>query len=186
MKKNHLPAYRSISIINGRTWKFTEMKVGTNILPTLIFCATCVKYSRRFKDQDHLFFIVGKDASIEFNKPYLQQIIKRGHELGNHSFNHESWLQKYSHDEIQKEINDSHQILFWYCWWTIGWLPYLVLAGAPTCWKFWKRIYLWCLYFAHLDWSPGWKYYFMTSGLSKEERKDRSELLASFRWILFK
>jgi len=46
------------------------------------------------------FFIVGKDADDEKNKPYLQMITQRGHEVGNHSYHHESWLQKYSKEEL--------------------------------------------------------------------------------------
>lgn len=128
------------------------------------------------------FFIVGKDASIEFNKPYLQQIIKRGHELGNHSFNHESWLQKYSHDEIVKEINDSHQILS-----DIAGEPLVGFRGPGFSWSpdllevLSEKGYIY-----DASTLPTWigplarKYYFMTSGLSKEERKDRSELFGKF------
>ena len=128
------------------------------------------------------FFIVGKDASIEFNKPYLQQIIKRGHELGNHSFNHESWLQKYSHYEIVKEINDSHQILS-----DIAGEPLVGFRGPGFSWSpdllevLSEKGYIY-----DASTLPTWigplarKYYFMTSGLSKEERKDRSELFGKF------
>ncbi|HPE56027.1 MAG TPA: polysaccharide deacetylase family protein [Bacteroidales bacterium] len=128
------------------------------------------------------FFIVGKDASIEFNKPYLHQIIKRGHELGNHSFNHESWLQKYSHDEIVKEINDSHQIL--------SDIAGELLVGFRGPGFSWSPDLLEVLsekgYIYDASTLPTWigplarKYYFMTSGLSKEERKDRSELFGKF------
>jgi peptidoglycan/xylan/chitin deacetylase (PgdA/CDA1 family) len=54
------------------------------------------------------FFIVGRDAALEKNKHYLKQITARGHEVGNHSFNHDSWLQKYSLEELQKEICNTH------------------------------------------------------------------------------
>src|SRR5215510_6472954 len=50
------------------------------------------------------FFIVGKDAESESNRRYLKMITDRGHETGNHSYHHESWLQTYSYDEIEKEI----------------------------------------------------------------------------------
>ena len=50
------------------------------------------------------FFIVGKDAAIEKNHQVLKSIVDRGHEVGNHSFHHESWLQSYSKEKIEEEI----------------------------------------------------------------------------------
>src|SRR6185369_12230496 len=48
------------------------------------------------------FFIVGKDTESEDNRKYLKMITERGHEVGNHSYHHESWLQTYSYDKIEK------------------------------------------------------------------------------------
>ncbi len=50
------------------------------------------------------FFIVGQDAALEKNKESLSMIVKNGHELGNHSFNHESWLHLYPKEKIRDEI----------------------------------------------------------------------------------
>ncbi len=50
------------------------------------------------------FFIVGKDTEREENCKYLKMISDRGHEVGNHSYHHESWLQTYSYEQIEKEI----------------------------------------------------------------------------------
>ena len=50
------------------------------------------------------FFIVGKDTESEENRKYLKMITDRGHEVGNHSYHHESWLQTYSYDKIENEI----------------------------------------------------------------------------------
>lgn len=50
------------------------------------------------------FFIVGQDAALDQNKAVLPLIAERGHEVGNHSFHHESWLHQYSKDRIKKEI----------------------------------------------------------------------------------
>ncbi|KAB8320225.1 polysaccharide deacetylase family protein [Tolypothrix campylonemoides VB511288] len=49
-------------------------------------------------------FIVGQDAACEKNQQALQAIAAAGHEIGNHSFNHDSWLHLYSEQEIEKEI----------------------------------------------------------------------------------
>ena len=37
-------------------------------------------------------FVVGQDAALEKNREALQMIAAAGHEIGNHSFNHEPWL----------------------------------------------------------------------------------------------
>ena len=50
------------------------------------------------------FFIVGQDAAIDENKKYIKQIVENGHEVGNHSFNHESWLHLYPKEKIRNEI----------------------------------------------------------------------------------
>ncbi len=50
------------------------------------------------------FFIVGQDAALDKNKEAMQQLGASGHEIGNHSFNHEPWLHLYSKQEIEDEL----------------------------------------------------------------------------------
>jgi len=50
------------------------------------------------------FFIVGKDASIKSNHDYLKMLTDKGHEVGNHSFNHDPAIQSSGREEIKKEI----------------------------------------------------------------------------------
>lgn len=49
-------------------------------------------------------FIVGQDAALAKNHQALKAIADAGHEIGNHSFNHEPWLQFYSAAEIEREL----------------------------------------------------------------------------------
>src|SRR5256885_15586991 len=49
------------------------------------------------------FFIVGQDAALEKNHQALSSIPEAGHEIGNHSFNHEPWLHLYSRQELIEE-----------------------------------------------------------------------------------
>lgn len=56
------------------------------------------------RDLSITFFIVGQDAALEKNHEVLSQIPKAGHEVGNHSFNHEPWLHLYSRDELDEEF----------------------------------------------------------------------------------
>ena len=55
------------------------------------------------------FFIVGQDAALDKNKDALKFLTDRGHEVGNHSFNHEPWLQLYSKDRIKWEILETEE-----------------------------------------------------------------------------
>jgi peptidoglycan/xylan/chitin deacetylase (PgdA/CDA1 family) len=49
-------------------------------------------------------FVVGQDAALDKNRAALAQIAAAGHEIGNHSFHHEPWLQHYSDEQIEAEI----------------------------------------------------------------------------------
>jgi peptidoglycan/xylan/chitin deacetylase (PgdA/CDA1 family) len=57
------------------------------------------------------FFVVGYDATLESNRPHLRAIAERGHEIGNHSFWHECWLQRYSPEQLDEEIGRAHEAL---------------------------------------------------------------------------
>lgn len=50
------------------------------------------------------FFIVGQDAALDKNHLALRSIAQAGHEIGNHSFNHEPWLHLYSRAQIEAEL----------------------------------------------------------------------------------
>jgi peptidoglycan/xylan/chitin deacetylase (PgdA/CDA1 family) len=50
-------------------------------------------------------FIVGQDAAQSQNRDALAQIAAAGHEIGNHSFNHDPWLHRYSESEIEQELS---------------------------------------------------------------------------------
>lgn len=49
-------------------------------------------------------FVVGQDAARDENRDALASIAQAGHEIGNHSFNHEPWLHLYSREEIETEF----------------------------------------------------------------------------------
>ena len=58
------------------------------------------------------FFIVGRDASLEKNREALRLITDRGHEVGNHSFDHEPWKEAASGNHIKKDILDTENHIF--------------------------------------------------------------------------
>jgi peptidoglycan-N-acetylglucosamine deacetylase len=50
------------------------------------------------------FFVVGQDAARPENRDALRMLSDAGHEIGNHSYNHEPWLHLYSEAEIEDEL----------------------------------------------------------------------------------
>jgi peptidoglycan/xylan/chitin deacetylase (PgdA/CDA1 family) len=44
------------------------------------------------------FMVVGQDAAFSRNAAVLKSIASSGHEIGNHSFNHDPWLHLYSEE----------------------------------------------------------------------------------------
>lgn len=57
------------------------------------------------------FFIVGQDAVLEKNHKALQMLPAAGHEIANHSFNHEPWLHLYSKEEIDAEFAKAEEAI---------------------------------------------------------------------------
>ena len=128
------------------------------------------------------FFIVGKDTESEENKKYLRMITERGHEVGNHSYHHESWLQTYSYEKIENEIINAEKAIEEAC----GQKP-IGFRGPGFSWS--KDL-------LQVLESRGYKYdastlptflgplarayYFAKSDLSKEEKRARKELFGKF------
>ncbi|HEX5632994.1 MAG TPA: polysaccharide deacetylase family protein, partial [Gemmatimonadales bacterium] len=50
------------------------------------------------------FFLVGVDATREENVPALRSLVAAGHEVGNHSHEHEPWLHLYSREQVEREL----------------------------------------------------------------------------------
>jgi peptidoglycan/xylan/chitin deacetylase (PgdA/CDA1 family) len=50
------------------------------------------------------FFVVGSDAEHDENKAALRSLTQSGHDIGNHSFEHEPWLTQYDHARLCAEI----------------------------------------------------------------------------------
>ena len=55
------------------------------------------------------FFVVGQDAALEKNRAALKAITAAGHEIGNHSFQHESWLHLYSRERLTEELQRAEE-----------------------------------------------------------------------------
>ncbi len=55
------------------------------------------------------FFVVGQDAALDKNADALRELVRRGHEVGNHSFHHEPWLHRYSREQLRRELGEAER-----------------------------------------------------------------------------
>jgi hypothetical protein len=141
-------------------------------------------------------FIVGQDAALERNGASLKSIATAGHEIGNHSFHHEPWLQHYTTEQIETEIGSATDAIVAATGIRpVGFRgPGFTLSG-PTLEALAKREYRYdCSTFPTYIGPLARAYYFMTAKLTPEEREQRKALfgsmsegrrpLSQYRWNL--
>lgn len=128
------------------------------------------------------FFIVGSDAANPRNAGLLRAIVDRGHEIGNHSFEHQAWLQRLSPEQLEAEVVQTQDVLS------------QVTGQRPVGFR--GPGYSWCPELLELLDRHGYlydastlpsylgpvarQYYFWTSQLGPAERAERSALFGSF------
>ena len=129
------------------------------------------------------FFIVGQDAALEKNHEYLKMIVDHGHEVGNHSFHHESWLHTYSREKVEEEIVKAEEILF-----KVTGQRTRGFRGPGFSWSpdllrvLQERDYLFDASTLPTYIGPLARlYYFRTAKLSKQEKEERRELFGTFK-----
>ena len=129
------------------------------------------------------FFVVGADAAEPKTVPWLRMITERGHEVGNHSFNHECWMQRCSRDEISSEIGRAEEAIvaatgerpLGYRGPAFSWSPVLLEVLA-------ERGYLYDASTLPTYLGPLARAYFLaTARLSAEQRRLHRDLFGSFR-----
>ncbi len=124
------------------------------------------------------FFIIGQDAEFEQNHKYLKMITGAGHEIGNHSFRHETFLHLYTKEELEAEIEKAHTAI--------------KTATGRDCRGFRGPGFTWSENLFEVLEEKGYTYdsstfptiigplarmyYFKTSKLTKEQKKERKEL----------
>lgn len=102
----------SLSLDLDNQWSYMKIHgdAGWESFPS--YLDKVVPRALRFLQERDLtitFFIVGQDAALEKNHRAMRAIADAGHEIGNHSFHHESWLHLYSETEIEDEIAIAEQ-----------------------------------------------------------------------------
>jgi len=126
-------------------------------------------------------FIVGQDAVLPKNAVPLRAIATAGHEIGNHSFHHEPWLQRYGADEIDAEIVRATEAIEA----ATGVRPRGFRGpgfslSRPTLETLANHDYRYdCSTFPTYIGPLARAYYFMTAKLTPQERAQRKELFGS-------
>ena len=128
-------------------------------------------------------FVVGQDAALEKNHAALRSIADAGHEIGNHSFRHEPWLQRYSGEQIEREIRSATEAIagatgirprgFRGPGFSLSQATLETLADQGYVFD--------CSTFPTYIGPLARAYYFMTAKLTPQERAERKELFGSMR-----
>jgi protoporphyrinogen oxidase len=63
------------------------------------------------RDQAITWFVVGQDAAIVKNRSLLSSIATAGHEIGNHSYQHEPWLHLYPPECLDEELSRAERAI---------------------------------------------------------------------------
>jgi hypothetical protein len=129
------------------------------------------------------FFVVGCDADRDENAEPLRALSRAGHEVGNHSYEHEPWLHRYSEARLGEELARSEEAItrLWgrrpegFRGPGYSWSPTLLGLLA-------QRGYLFDASTLPTFLGPVARaYYFATARLTREEREERGALFGSWR-----
>jgi peptidoglycan-N-acetylglucosamine deacetylase len=104
----------SLSLDLDNKWSYmkTHGDAGWENFPS--YLDTVVPRSLDFLRERNLeitYFIVGQDAALDKNLDALSQISNAGHEIANHSFNHEPWLHLYSKEQLTEEFEKTENAI---------------------------------------------------------------------------
>ena len=129
------------------------------------------------------FFVVGQDAALDKNRDALKLLTEKGHEVGNHSFHHEPWLNLYSRDQIRREIIEAEEQILR----VTGQKP-IGFRGPGFVWStdlleiLAENEYLYDTSILPTYLAPLARvYYFWTSNLAREERRQRKKIFGSLK-----
>ena len=175
----------SVSLDLDNKWSYmkTHGDAGWDQYPT--YLDTVVpRFLKVMHDQQlkMTVFIVGQDASREENFEALASISAAGHEIGNHSFNHEPWLHLYTEQQLVTELAKTEEHLER----VTGQCPIGFRGPGFSFTEELLRILVRrgykydCSTFPTFLGPVARLYYFMSTRLDKEQRAERKELFGQF------
>jgi len=179
-------ALASVSLDVDNLWSYlkTHGDPGWESRPTYLdrFCPTVLECLDRLGLRI-TFFLVGADAEREENVGPLRSLAAAGHEIGNHSHEHEPWLHLYSREQLEREIGMAElaieratsQVPRGFRGPGFSWSPVLLEVLAARGYRYDASTFP--TYLGPLARA----YYFSTTKLSGEERERRQALFGGFR-----
>ena len=181
---NKPTASLSLDLDNKWSYMKTHGDAGWELWPS--YLPIVVPRVLEFLKQRNLtitWFIVGQDAVLPQNHEALKSIADAGHEIGNHSFQHEPWLHLYPEADIEAELAKTEYALEA----VTGIRPrgfrgpgYSLSESVLRVLK--RRGYEYdCSTFPMYLGPIARAYYFMTAKLPKEEKAKRSKLFGTRR-----
>lgn len=168
--------------------KWTYMKIhgdaGWETFPS--YLDLVVPRILNFLDEHDLtitFMVVGQDAALERNRSVLRSIAAAGHEIGNHSFKHESWMHLYAEEEIESDLIQAE----WAIEQAVGRRPVGFRGPGFSISYNIMQVLARRGYIYDASTFPTYlgplarAYYFMTTSLTPEEKAKRRELFGKFK-----
>jgi hypothetical protein len=113
VRRSNPPATASISLDVDNLWSYLKTH-GDDWQSRPSYLDTFLPYALDLLgdlDLKLTFFLVGVDAAIEENREPLSALGEAGHEIGNHSFEHEPWLHLYEETALESEISRAHDAI---------------------------------------------------------------------------
>ena len=175
----------SVSLDLDNLWSYLKIHGSPDWQSRPSYLDTFVPYMLEFLERERLpitFFIVGADAEQSRNHDALRALVQAGHEVGNHSFEHEPWLPLYTRAQLEREVRDTDDAIEsatgvrpnGFRGPGFSWSPMLLEVLADNGHRY------------DASTLPTWlgplarTYYFWTARLSAEERERRKGLFGSF------
>jgi peptidoglycan/xylan/chitin deacetylase (PgdA/CDA1 family) len=114
MENQNKNRYASLSLDLDNLWAYVKVYGDPQWKNYPTYFPTFIPLILDFLDKYNLkitFFVVGQDAEREESKIWIEKIGLRGHEFGNHSFDHEPWMEERSTEELIQELLRTHQAI---------------------------------------------------------------------------
>lgn len=185
---SHPPRARplaSVSLDLDNLWSYMKIHGDPGWQSRPSYLDAFVPYMLEVLERERLsitVFIVGADAAQTRNHAALRALVQAGHEVGNHSFEHEPWLPLYTREQLEREVRDTDDAIEaatgvrpdGFRGPGFSWSPMLLEVLADNGHRY------------DASTLPTWlgplarTYYFWTARLSAEERERRKGLFGSF------
>lgn len=98
----------SLSLDLDNLWSYLKIHGDPGWQARPSYLDAVVPYVLEVLERERLritFFVVGADAAEPRNHAALRALVTAGHEVGNHSFEHEPWLHLYSRAQLEREVD---------------------------------------------------------------------------------